>query len=64
MALNWIMAKGAVPIPGAKNQAQAIENAGALGWDLTAEELAELDRAALVRVGGIAGLKTRLWQHG
>lgn len=64
VALNWIMAKGAVPIPGAKNQAQASENAGALGWDLTAEELAELDHAALVRVGGIAGLKTRLWQHG
>ena len=64
VALNWLMAKGAVPIPGAKNRAQAVENAGALGWSLTAEQVAELDRAALVKVGGLAGLKTRMWQHG
>ncbi len=64
VALNWIMAKGAVPIPGAKNEAQAKENAGALGWTLTADEVAALDRVALVRVNGVAGLKTRLWQHG
>jgi aryl-alcohol dehydrogenase-like predicted oxidoreductase len=64
VALNWLMAKGAVPIPGAKNRAQAEENAGALGWSLDPAEVAELDRAALVRLGGVAGLKTRFWQHG
>lgn len=64
VALRWIMAKGAVPIPGAKNADQAAANAGALGWELTAEEVADLDRAALSRVGGVAGLKTRFWQHG
>lgn len=64
VALNWLIAKGAVPIPGAKNRAQAQENAGALGWSLTPAEVAELDRAALVRLGGFAGLKTRFWQHG
>ncbi len=44
VALNWLICKGAVPIPGAKNARQANENAGALGWRLTAEEVNELDR--------------------
>ncbi|MEO6627154.1 MAG: aldo/keto reductase, partial [Aquihabitans sp.] len=64
VALNWIMAKGAVPIPGAKNRAQAEENAGALGWALDGDDIAALDRVALTRVAGIAGLKNRFWQHG
>jgi aryl-alcohol dehydrogenase-like predicted oxidoreductase len=44
VALNWLIAKGTTPIPGAKSAAQAKENAGALGWQLTAEELQQLDR--------------------
>ncbi len=40
------MAKGTVPIPGAKNLAQARENLGALGWRLSAGEVAELDKAS------------------
>ncbi len=64
VALNWIVAKGAVPIPGAKNRAQAEENAGAMGWTLTAEEVEALDRVALTQVTGLAGLKNRFWQHG
>ncbi|MGC8781876.1 MAG: aldo/keto reductase [Anaerolineae bacterium] len=43
VALNWLISKGAVPIPGAKNARQVQENAGALGWRLTAEEIAALD---------------------
>ena len=43
VAINWCMAKGTLPIPGAKTGAQARENAGALGWTLTAEEVAALD---------------------
>jgi aryl-alcohol dehydrogenase-like predicted oxidoreductase len=43
VALNWVMAKGAVPIPGAKNKNQMLQNAGALGWSLTPAEVAELD---------------------
>jgi len=31
VALNWVISKGVVPIPGAKSRAQALENAGALG---------------------------------
>lgn len=46
IALNWVIAKGALPIPGAKNAAQAQDNAGALGWSLDAEEVAALDAAS------------------
>ncbi|MBI3737819.1 MAG: aldo/keto reductase, partial [Chloroflexi bacterium] len=43
VALNWVIGKGALPIPGAKTGAQALQNAGALGWKLSEEEIAKLD---------------------
>ncbi len=43
VALNWLLCKGVVVIPGAKNSRQAQENAGTLGWQLTGSEIAELD---------------------
>lgn len=46
VAINWTMAKGALPIPGAKNRRQAEENAGAAGWRLGEEEVARLDEAS------------------
>ncbi len=46
VALNWIIAKGALPIPGAKNAWQAETNAGALSWSLPADEVAALDAAS------------------
>lgn len=46
IALNWVICKGAVPIAGAKNARQAADNAGALGWRLTAEEIFALDAAS------------------
>jgi aryl-alcohol dehydrogenase-like predicted oxidoreductase len=46
VALNWTICKGTLPIPGAKNAAQAIENVKALGWRLTVEEIAALDQAS------------------
>lgn len=46
VALNWCICKGALPIPGAKNVAQAEQNAGALGWRLADEEVALLDEAS------------------
>jgi aryl-alcohol dehydrogenase-like predicted oxidoreductase len=46
IALNWIVCKGAVPIPGAKNPNQAAENAGALGWRLDAAEVEALDQVS------------------
>jgi len=48
VALNWTICKGALPIPGAKNAEQAQQNAGALGWRLTDEEVAKLDFASNV----------------
>ena len=45
VALNWLIAQGNVmPIPGAKNADQAVQNAGAIGWSLAPEEVAQLDR--------------------
>jgi aryl-alcohol dehydrogenase-like predicted oxidoreductase len=46
VALNWLIVKGALPIPGAKTAAQAQENAGALGWSLTDGQIARLDEAS------------------
>lgn len=61
VALNWLMAKGAVPIPGAKNKRQADENAGAVGWRLDDEDVATLDRGSLT---GPRSFQSRFWQHG
>ena len=46
VALNWTMGKGTVPIPGAKNVKQAQENAGAVGWRLTNDEVSALEKAS------------------
>lgn len=46
VAINWCISKGTIPIPGAKSMEQASENIGALGWQLDAGEVAELDNAA------------------
>ncbi len=46
VALNWLLCKGALPIPGATNAGHIQENAGALGWRLTPEEVSALDTAA------------------
>jgi aryl-alcohol dehydrogenase-like predicted oxidoreductase len=44
VSLNWLIAQGVVPIPGAKTAQQAIQNAGALGWSLAQEEVAQLEQ--------------------
>ncbi|HIE24365.1 MAG TPA: aldo/keto reductase [Anaerolineales bacterium] len=46
IALNWLIRKGTMPIPGAKNAKQAEANAGALGWKLTDDQVAALDEAS------------------
>lgn len=43
VALNWLICKGVLPIPGVKNRGQAEQNLGALGWRLSEEEVARLD---------------------
>jgi len=46
VALNWVICKGGLPIPGAKTAAQAQQNVGAIGWRLTPEEIKALDIAS------------------
>lgn len=46
VALNWCICKGTMPIPGAKNAEQAQMNAGALGWKLSEDQVAALDKAS------------------
>ena len=49
VALNWLICKGALPIPGVKNALQAAEDLGAAGWRLTEAEVSALDAASEVR---------------
>jgi aryl-alcohol dehydrogenase-like predicted oxidoreductase len=46
VALNWTICKGTLPIPGAKTATQAAQNAAALGWRLTSEQVKALDDAS------------------
>lgn len=46
VSLNWCICKGTLPIPGAKNEKQLAEIAGALGWRLSEGEVLELDKAS------------------
>ncbi|MCS6801230.1 MAG: aldo/keto reductase [Chloroflexota bacterium] len=46
IALRWTIEKGTIPIPGAKTGRQAAENAGALRFRLSPEDVAALDRVA------------------
>ena len=46
VALSWLVAKGAVPISGVRNERQARDLAGVLGWTLTDQEVAALDAAS------------------
>ncbi len=48
VALNWLITqRSTFPIPGAKNEHQAHQNAGALGWDMSASEAEKLNLATL-----------------
>ncbi|MGK7926984.1 MAG: aldo/keto reductase [Spirulina sp.] len=43
ISLNWLISQGdMIPIPGAKNAGQVIDNAGALGWRLNQEDIEKL----------------------
>ncbi len=50
VALNWLLRRPTVSsvIIGARNEAQLIENIGAVGWALTAEQIAALESASHV----------------
>jgi aryl-alcohol dehydrogenase-like predicted oxidoreductase len=48
VALNWLLQRPTISsvIIGARNEAQLRENLGAVGWNLTAEQIATLDAAS------------------
>ena len=56
VAINWAIAKGTVPIPGARNLVQAKENLGAVGWSLSQAAVEELDFAS-------AGVKKKMIEN-
>ena len=50
IALNWLLLRPSVAtvIIGARNEEQLRQNLGAIGWSLTAEQVAKLDAASLI----------------
>jgi aryl-alcohol dehydrogenase-like predicted oxidoreductase len=58
VALNYNLSKGALPVVGMRNTEQAEANLKALGWRLTRDEIAEIDKVSF------NGKSTVLWQHG
>ncbi|KAF9437390.1 hypothetical protein BGZ76_000925 [Entomortierella beljakovae] len=58
MALNYTICKGTIPLGGARNPEQARQNAQALGWRLSEEEIKELDSVSFTGSNGL------FWQHG
>lgn len=53
--------EGVIPLGGARDAKQAEENAGALGWRLTNDEITELESH---HVTTTTSFFSRLWQHG
>ena len=51
IALNWLLQKPTISslVIGARDEAQLIENIGAVGWSLTAAQIATLDKASDVQ---------------
>jgi aryl-alcohol dehydrogenase-like predicted oxidoreductase len=52
VALNWVLNRPGVtaPIIGARNMSQFEDNLGAIGWSLTPEQVAKLDKASSKRL--------------
>lgn len=52
VALNWLIKKNTLPIPGAKSAAQAADNAAAMTWKLTNDEFEALNEVTERYVAG------------
>jgi aryl-alcohol dehydrogenase-like predicted oxidoreductase len=50
IALNWLLTRPTVStvVIGARNEEQMKQNLGAIGWSLTADQIARLDAASAV----------------
>mmetsp|Transcript_38705 Transcript_38705/g.125156 ORF Transcript_38705/g.125156 Transcript_38705/m.125156 type:complete len:354 (-) Transcript_38705:110-1171(-) len=46
VSINYVVSKGAIPIPGARNAEMAAANMGAMGWRLSEAEVGALEAAA------------------
>lgn len=46
VALNYVICKGAIPIPGARSVAQFRDNVGSMGWRLSDDEVSRLETEA------------------
>lgn len=55
VALNWLVAKGTLPIPGVKSAEQASDNAAAMTWVLSSDEIEVLDGATVRFMPGRPG---------
>jgi len=53
VALNWLLRRDehVIPIPGTTKESHAMENAGALGWQLSDDEFAAIDQASALGNG-------------
>ena len=51
VALNWVLQRPSVAsiVVGARNEQQLLENLGAVGWSLSADQMAQLDAASETR---------------
>lgn len=58
VSLNYNISKGALPVVGIRSKAQAEQAIDALGWRLSQEEVAAIDKVSF------EGQTTRLWQQG
>ena len=47
VALNWLIKRDTLPIPGVKSARQAADNAAAMNWNLTESEFDALNRATI-----------------
>ena len=52
VALNWLVARGTLPIPGVKSAEQGSDNAAAMAWQLNSDELETLGEATKGFMGG------------
>ena len=52
IAINWVLSKGAVPVVGTKNMTQIKDNIAALNWQLSDEDIANLDDASRILTVG------------
>jgi len=52
IAINWVLSKGAIPVVGTKNMTQIRDNISALNWQLSDEDIANLNDASRILAVG------------